>query len=87
MFALFMILGMPLVTILLGRVIDKHYQLKSRELEVRHLEDSAKLLSAGSEVPGWLEIDPAALVEWKKARAERDQVSVNAGMYRQAESQ
>ncbi len=86
MFAIFMIFGMPFVAILLGMIIYKHYQLKSRELEVRRLEASAKLISAGSEVPEWLENDPAALAEWKKARAELDQASVKAGMHRQAKS-
>ncbi|MFT4975397.1 MAG: hypothetical protein ACI8S6_001284, partial [Myxococcota bacterium] len=47
---------------------------------------SAKLLAAGSEVPEWLDDDPAALAEWKKARAELDQASVKAGMRRQAKS-
>lgn len=86
MFAIFMIFGMPFVALLLGAVIFSLYRLKSRELEVRRLEASAKLIAAGSEVPEWLENDPAALAEWKKARAELDQASVKAGMRRQAKS-
>ena len=84
MFAIFMLFGMPLITLLLGGVVFSLYRLKSRELEVRRLEASAKLLAAGSEAPEWLENDPAALAEWKKARAELDQASVKAGLSRQA---
>lgn len=86
MFAIFMIFGMPFIALLLGAVIFSVYRLKSRELEVRRLEASAKLITAGSEVPEWLENDPAAMAEWKKARAELDQASVKAGMSRQAKS-
>ena len=83
MFAIFMVFGMPFVTILLSIVIYKHYALKGKELDVRRLEASAKLLAAGSEAPEWLDNDPAALAEWKKAREELDRASVKAGMARQ----
>ena len=86
MFALFMVFGMPVIAILLGAVIFSVYRLKSRELEVRRLEASAKLLAAGGEVPEWLDDDPAALAEWKKARAELDKASAKAGLLRQTKS-
>ncbi len=86
MFAIFMIFGMPFVALLLGGAMLAVYRLKARELEVRRLEASAKLIAAGSEVPEWLEDDPAALSEWKKARAELDQASVKAGLARQPKS-
>ncbi|MFT4978777.1 MAG: hypothetical protein ACI8S6_004687, partial [Myxococcota bacterium] len=46
MFAIFMVFGAPLAALLLAALIFAVYRLKSRELEVRRLEASAKLLAA-----------------------------------------
>jgi len=52
MFALFMLFGMPLVAILLGRIIHKRDPLTSPELEVRRLEACAKRTSVNSAKAG-----------------------------------
>lgn len=78
----FLIFGLPVVSIVASIGLLLTWNLRRRELAVRELEAQARI-QAAEPMPAWLDrTDVQALTEWKLAQRELDRVAAKASLAR-----
>lgn len=78
----FLIFGLPTLSIVATIGLLLTWNLRRRELDVRKLEAQARIRDAGG-VPEWLDPqDVQAIAEWKLAQRELDRVAAKAALAR-----